>query len=204
LWSVVISSWVLTAYEPRPRTFVVPRPPTAAATAVAYEIDAGRGACRITRAQAWCVSPQILNSLSPRQPTSFDFPGLRVGHTTDETRVLTNPGSVHPSRNVRSRDEWYVESALWYPAALLAILPITWLIRARPPRRAAVDTCPFCGYDLRATPQRCPECGREIVAAIVIPVRQQLPPASPAPLSKTRRTLLIRRIAGRSPSPTRR
>jgi hypothetical protein len=37
---------------------------------------------------------------------------------------------------------------------------IAWLLLRRRAARAKRDNmCPQCGYDLRATPQRCPECG---------------------------------------------
>ena len=51
-----------------------------------------------------------------------------------------------------------VKLPLWLPALLLAIVPTLWILRRRnhPPS----GSCAHCGYDLRATPDRCPECGR--------------------------------------------
>jgi hypothetical protein len=48
----------------------------------------------------------------------------------------------------------------WFIGAISAILPVIWMVRTiRKPHSAGV--CPKCGYDLRATPDRCPECGTE-------------------------------------------
>jgi hypothetical protein len=64
--------------------------------------------------------------------------------------------------------DWVVAVPFWFPAvASIAALAVA--RRAGKRRRAARvrldDLCPACGYDLRATPDRCPECGREAETA---------------------------------------
>jgi hypothetical protein len=51
----------------------------------------------------------------------------------------------------------------WVPALLFGVLPIVW-IRAtrRRRRRERIGLCAKCGYDLRASRDRCPECGTAI------------------------------------------
>ncbi len=48
----------------------------------------------------------------------------------------------------------------WLLTAVTAALPMVWTTRRLRARRAwTAGCCPSCGYDLRASPERCPECG---------------------------------------------
>lgn len=50
-----------------------------------------------------------------------------------------------------------------YLVALIGVLPVRSMIRERKLRsRKQEGCCILCGYDLRATPDQCPECGLEV------------------------------------------
>jgi hypothetical protein len=46
----------------------------------------------------------------------------------------------------------------WSVGVILALLPTLWTLRRRAGKHRN-GRCIVCGYDLRATPDRCPECG---------------------------------------------
>jgi hypothetical protein len=55
---------------------------------------------------------------------------------------------------------WFVQVPWPALAVLAAAAPVAaFQRRLRRRRRARAELCLSCGYDLRATPQRCPECG---------------------------------------------
>jgi hypothetical protein len=58
----------------------------------------------------------------------------------------------------------WVGIPLWFPLVVSSITPALWLLKRK--TRAKIGKCVICGYDLRATPDRCPECGKIVEKTI--------------------------------------
>jgi hypothetical protein len=54
----------------------------------------------------------------------------------------------------------------WSLVTFTSLIPAAQILRAlRRRERIAAGICTRCGYDLRATPERCPECGTAVVTS---------------------------------------
>jgi hypothetical protein len=117
------------------------------------EIEAGRYVAKVK--QQYRAMPR----LSKVSPATFNF---KTGGFNVQDLKIFQYGTLpdeHPAEG------WGLVLPCWLLALLTAIFPAVWLCWgyqggiAR--QRLDIGLCPNCGYDLRASPKRCPECGAE-------------------------------------------
>ena len=87
-------------------------------------------------------------------------PGLSIRRERSNLSALRY-FSLRANRNEHQK-EYHISVGLWVPALLCLAGLYFWVIHGRRRRRRRkLGLCLKCGYDLRASKDRCPECGTE-------------------------------------------
>ncbi len=89
--------------------------------------------------------------LPDRISVSHSLLGFAIGNFDGSYRL-------NPSRPLSDCEICYVILPYWFVIAITFGLPVYAVVRRRRSFNS-IGMCKVCGYDLRATPERCPECG---------------------------------------------
>ena len=90
--------------------------------------------------------------------------GFALKFHRDDSRAEPH-GTIAPHEGVMVETATELMVPHWLPAIVLLLSPAAWVARHhRRARRLRTGVCPSCGYDLRASPGRCPECGTAAVS----------------------------------------
>jgi len=119
-----------------------------------WELDAGEyGKLRMTKRRPENEGFAAYEGGSQKVRAMHGIPGIRWFDDRDELRRYedSDPRFTFVHRGV--------EVSYGALVLILSLLPVSWVVRRIGNRKRLPNACAHCGYDLRATPDRCPECG---------------------------------------------
>ena len=115
---------------------------------------ASRGSVRLEMLQRSPHHHSYISLADSRTIPPYDFRFPRSSWLGVKYSWNLQSGNFNPPRHFLS-----VLFPLWITVILTAILPALWIWRHLRRQLGNENLCTQCGYDLRATPDRCPECG---------------------------------------------
>ena len=128
-----------------------------------FEIQSWRGRVLVTFIRCvkpppgWAVHSFPRDIESPRGPMSRGQMHIAFGIGIGSGSYSPRPGNTYFSVSVAY---WVLVLFFWI-APLIYVLAMAWRLRQLKARFAKLE-CVKCGYDLRASRERCPECGTPI------------------------------------------
>jgi len=134
------------------------RPATSNTPVLDIKLYSARGMMEIDISTgSWQQSPpkaaRFLHSESPHGQTMFGY-GFRFAKGDDW--AISGLRTYGMSQTL-------IDFPIWTLITITLLLPIVWLVVViQHRRRSTTGRCQLCGYDLRATPLRCPECGSPV------------------------------------------
>ena len=107
---------------------------------------------------------------TPADPAASFRPFAPVAtRTAPSTKWESKVAGVTFNRDGYPYETVRVNVRMWAVLTVASVLPCLWTVDGVwRRRRRRPGTCPGCGYDLRASPERCPECGRAVGRALEV------------------------------------
>jgi hypothetical protein len=128
-----------------------------------------RGDVRVSAGTSTYFSYSSTGPATPPDPAAhWGWGRLGPGHTGSDAvpvasgwdRIGFHRYETGWSASFVDEQEAGVAVPAWLPVVAFALPPLAWVVpRVRRRQRLRTGLCPACGYDLRASPDRCPECG---------------------------------------------
>jgi len=136
--------------------------------AVGLALDRGKFVFYQITSGLYSLSPGLSHTVEPIRP--FDVTLFQNNGYALAVYDWLGFGYVNANGSVPGFRQRFLLLPAWFLCLVTGAAPALWAVRLatdRRRRRIRRGLCAGCGYDLRATPGRCPECGR-IAPAITI------------------------------------